>query len=95
MIVRFTVLLVTLCAGISVYAQSTLPDGEGRDIVEDVCNSCHGLNNITDSGRSKAQWQRVVSQMLILGAPLAEYEVDIVVDYLAKNFENDPEPSTE
>ncbi len=89
MMVRSVLLvLILLCAGRFVNAQSNLPDGEGRDIVEDVCNSCHGLNNITESRHSNAQWQRVVSQMMILGAPIAEYEVDIVVEYLSKNFGN-------
>ena len=95
MTVRFSVLLVLLCIQVPVFAQSTLPEGEGRDIVEDVCNTCHGLNNITDSRRSKAQWQRVVSQMLIMGAPLADYEVDTVVDYLAKNFGSETKPSAD
>lgn len=91
---RLAVLLFALlCIDTPVFAQSTLPEGEGRDIVEDVCSTCHGLINITDSRRSKAQWQRVVSQMLILGAPLAEYEVDTVVDYLSKNFGNESKPS--
>ena len=72
-----------------VYAQSTLPEGEGRDIVEDVCSTCHGLINITDSKRTHEQWQYVVSTMIAQGAPLEDYEIKTVVDYLSRNFGKD------
>jgi hypothetical protein len=96
MLIRFALSLIALsCVYIPVYAQSTLPEGEGRDIVEDVCIACHGLINITNSRRSETQWQHTVSQMIVLGAPLAEYEVDIVVEYLSKNFGKEVKPSGE
>jgi hypothetical protein len=41
---------------------------------------------MTDSNRTSEQWRSVVSQMMTQGAPLQDYEVDTVVDYLAKNF---------
>lgn len=69
-----------------VFSQSVLPEGEGSDIVEDVCAMCHDLTNITDSNRSPEQWRFVVNQMMMQGAPLQDYEVGTVVDYLSKNF---------
>jgi hypothetical protein len=92
-------LIFFVCVLSPVIAQDTLPDGEGRDIVEDVCSQCHSLLNITDSKRTPAQWQHVVSQMINQGAPLEEYEIDTVVSYLSKNFgkdntQNDVVPDT-
>ncbi|MGY8813817.1 MAG: c-type cytochrome [Gammaproteobacteria bacterium] len=92
-------LILFVCVVSPVIAQDILPDGEGRDIVEDVCSSCHSLLNITDSKRTPAQWQYVVSQMISQGAPLEEYEIETVVSYLSKNFgkdtmRNDVEPDT-
>ncbi len=69
-----------------VISQTALPEGEGSDIVDDVCTMCHDLTNITDSSRSPEQWRFVVNQMVMQGAPLQDYEIDIVVDYLSNNF---------
>jgi hypothetical protein len=87
MIIRpaYVMLLAFLLVPV-VNSQSELPEGEGRLIVEDVCTRCHDLVNITDSRRSKEQWQHIVSQMIMQGSPLEEYEVDTVVEYLSKNF---------
>jgi hypothetical protein len=82
-------LVFFVCVTSPVIAQDALPDGEGRDIVEDVCSQCHSLLNITDSKRTAAQWQYVVSQMIAQGAPLEDYEIDTVVSYLSKNFGKD------
>jgi len=70
----------------SVNAQVDLPDGEGRDIIEDVCVECHSLSNITDSKRTIGQWRYIVAQMIAQGAPLEEYEIETVINYLSKNF---------
>ena len=82
-------LICCVCVLSPVIAQDALPDGEGRDIVEDVCSQCHSLLNITDSKRTPAQWQYVVSQMITQGALLEEYEIKTVVSYLSKNFGKD------
>ena len=83
---RFIFLGLAFVAAVPVFAQSVLPEGEGSEIVEDVCTMCHDLTNITDSNRTSEQWRSVVSQMMTQGAPLQDYEVDTVVDYLAENF---------
>lgn len=67
------------------HAQS-LPEGEGREIVADVCSQCHGLVYITDSRRTAAQWQYIVSMMIALGAPLQPEEIGPVIQYLVENL---------
>lgn len=71
--------------GTSVQGQS-LPEGEGRQVVADTCSQCHELSFVTDTRRTQGQWQYIVSMMIDMGAPLAEDQVEVVVDYLAKNF---------
>jgi hypothetical protein len=82
----FVSLILFLFNSQNVFSQSALPEGEGSDIVEDVCTMCHDLTNITDSNRSPEQWRFVVNQMVMQGAPLQDYEVDTVVEYLSNSF---------
>lgn len=78
-------LITCLCLVTGVQSQS-LPEGEGRQIVADTCGQCHELGIVTATRRTRGQWQYVVSNMVSMGAPLAEDQVDTVVTYLAKNF---------
>lgn len=66
----------------------TLPEGSGSEIVQARCASCHGLNLITNSGYSRAEWISVFSTMVTLPTD----QVDVVADYLAKNFPEKPRP---
>ncbi|MBI2815541.1 MAG: hypothetical protein HYX72_01235 [Acidobacteria bacterium] len=63
-----------------------LPEGKGKDYVASVCQQCHGLEAITSSRRSLDEWRMVVNDMVSQGAPLQDDEVEIVSEYLAKNF---------
>src|SRR5581483_5209807 len=53
-----------------------LPEGKGKDYVASVCTQCHGLE----------EWRIVVNDMVSNGAALDDDEVEIVSQYLAKNF---------
>ena len=65
---------------------TALPAGKGKVIVERTCVSCHAIKVVTTKRASKEQWSTIVDQMLSKGADLNDDEVEIVVDYLAKNF---------
>ncbi len=65
---------------------SGLPEGKGKEIVERVCQQCHGLEAITSSHRTQQEWRDVVNEMISNGATLQDSEVDVVAEYLAKNF---------
>lgn len=80
------VLAIGAMSGNSVAAEDGLPAGEGKDVVEAVCADCHGLSYVTDARKTREQWQRLVTMMFDQGAPLEEYEIDIVVTYLADHF---------
>lgn len=84
--VKGVVLAVLLCGMPLATAQSSLPEGEGKQIVMDVCTQCHSLDYVTDSNRPEIQWTYLVDMMRSLGAPLADDEVNVVVTYLVRHF---------
>ncbi|MBV8730451.1 MAG: hypothetical protein JO336_11660 [Acidobacteriia bacterium] len=82
------------CVSVSIASaqqeRAKLPPGNGRKIVETTCASCHGLDVITSKNYSKERWQSVVDEMIAQGAALNKREVARVVEYLAKNFGEQP-----
>jgi mono/diheme cytochrome c family protein len=74
---------------------TALPPGKGKVIVERTCASCHAIKVVTSKKASKEQWSTIIDQMLSKGADLNDDEVEIVVDYLSKNFgaSKDPAPA--
>ena len=66
-------------------AQS-LPDGEGRRLVQDICGSCHDLVIVTSVEATESGWRAIVQRMLELGAVASDSEVETMVTYLAEAF---------
>jgi mono/diheme cytochrome c family protein len=87
--------LITLFAGAALAAVQTqsLPEGEGKKLVELQCSGCHGLNIVTIQHQDRDKWSAVVRRMVDFGTPLTAREVTIAVDYLAKNFGPLPPPA--
>src|SRR5690348_1259250 len=66
-----------------------LPDGAGKEQVEKYCTPCHQLNNIpTSGGYTRQGWHELISTMVAL----PKDQADLVVDYLAKHFPEQPRP---
>ena len=63
-----------------------LPDGDGRDILLNVCTQCHDLTRIRRQGRTPEAWLEILDAMLNEGAPLSDQELPVVLRYLARNF---------
>jgi virginiamycin B lyase len=72
--------------------EAQLPDGEGKDIVQTNCGVCHSLNNVTNSGHSPEEWRNTVAMMLNVGAPVPADKVEVVTNYLIKNYPEKPLP---
>ncbi|HXE27501.1 MAG TPA: hypothetical protein VN656_03255 [Stellaceae bacterium] len=72
--------------------QPQLPDGPGKDIVQQSCAGCHSLGRFTNSGYSPEEWKTVIAMMRNVGAPLSPDQVPVVTAYLAKNFPAKPAP---
>jgi len=66
-------------------SQVQLPAGNGSDLVTQKCSLCHGLDRITATTRTRAQWTAIVNRMIYLGAPLTTDETKTIVDYLSTN----------
>lgn len=64
----------------------TLPDGQGKDLVETRCVVCHGLDHITAAKRSPSDWDSVLSRMVFLGAPVSADEKKSIEAYLDAKF---------
>jgi virginiamycin B lyase len=60
-----------------------LPEGEGKELVQTVCFSCHTAVNITNSaGYDQAHWKELFDAMVSLPAAQA----DTMANYLAAHF---------
>jgi len=63
-----------------------LPPGKGKDLVENTCGSCHGLDVVVAQHASRDGWASIVDYMVSRGATGTPEEITTIVDYLAKNF---------
>jgi competence ComEA-like helix-hairpin-helix protein len=67
-------------------AQVDLPEGNGREIVQNICSQCHGLREVVQSRMDAKAWENTVYDMIGRGAPLMEDEIPVVIEYLTKSF---------
>jgi cytochrome c5 len=67
-------------------APVVLPDGDGKNIATENCQACHKLTNLTKAHKDLDEWKDTVQTMIDRGANVPPDKVDILVQYLAKNF---------
>src|SRR6202040_378816 len=71
-----------------------LPDGDAKETVDAACSACHSLTNITNSqGHTPEEWKTTVAMMLNVGAAVPPEQVDMVTNYLIRNFPERPGPA--
>jgi cytochrome c5 len=63
-----------------------LPDGDGKAIATENCQACHKLTNLTKAHKNLDDWKDTVQTMIDRGANVPPDKVDVLVQYLAKNF---------
>jgi cytochrome c5 len=63
-----------------------LPDGDGKAIATENCQACHKLTNLTKAHKNLDDWKETVQTMIDRGANVPADQVDILVQYLSKNF---------
>jgi cytochrome c1 len=80
--VRFLSLLIVAFA----VRASDLPEGKGKDAVENTCADCHSLDRIKTQHLNEEGWNSIIHEMIENGASINSDDVKIIVDYLTKNF---------
>jgi cytochrome c5 len=88
-----TLFLTSVLLAGTLMAIQTLPEGEGKKLVESQCGACHSLEHVTASHQDRDKWNATVRQMVKLGASMEEADIAVAVEYLAKNF--GPPPASE
>jgi mono/diheme cytochrome c family protein len=79
-------LLTTVLAAGTLAAMQSLPEGEGKKVIESQCGSCHTLDRVTRLNQDREKWNATVRQMVTFGASIPEAEIALAVDYLATHF---------
>ncbi len=87
-----TLLVSLLFVALPVLAAETdihLKDGAGMQLVEANCSMCHSLDYIQMNSPflDRKGWEASVNKMIkVMGAPVAEGDVQNIVDYLAAQY---------
>ena len=63
-----------------------LPDGKGKDVVEQVCGACHGVDLVSSRRATKEGWGYIVDDMVSRGASATNEQIQTINEYLTKNF---------
>jgi len=83
---RAALLTSLLAISLTVAQAQDLPPGKGKDLVENTCGSCHGLDVVVAQHATKDGWASIVDYMVSRGASGTPEEIQTIVAYLAKNF---------
>ena len=66
-----------------------LADGDGKQLVEANCVTCHSLDYIPMNAPflNRAGWDGEVHKMIkVMGAPISEDEAARIIDYLSQHY---------
>lgn len=66
-----------------------LKEGPGKDAVQANCATCHSLDYIVMNSvfLDRQGWEGSINKMIkVMGAPVKEQEIPVILDYLAKNY---------
>jgi competence protein ComEA len=66
--------------------KSAFPDGPGKESLEKVCSSCHEIETIIATRRTRIGWQQMNEDMIGRGADGSEEEMAAIVSYLTRFF---------
>ena len=84
---RLTLIVCFLISSLVPLASAQdLPEGKGKDVVDQICSSCHGPDLITSRRASKEEWNDIVGDMISRGASATSEQIQTIKDYLTKYF---------
>jgi competence protein ComEA len=70
----------------SLLTAQDLPEGKGKDVVEQVCGACHGVDLVSSRRATKEGWGYIVDDMVSRGASATNEQIQTINVYLAKNL---------
>jgi len=77
---------LVLLAQVPLAQAQDLPEGKGKDVVEQVCGACHGTDLIGSRRATKQGWSYIVDDMVSRGASASNEQIQTINDYLGKNL---------
>ncbi len=57
----------------------SMPEGEGKAMVTNVCTTCHSLGNIVNTRGDRDEWEQTVNDMIARGAQIFPDEMETIV----------------
>jgi competence protein ComEA len=69
-----------------------MPDGPGKAETQKYCSQCHELNQSLSLKQDRAGWRTTVDKMVAAGMKAPEAEVNLIVEYLSRNYAADDVP---
>jgi hypothetical protein len=82
-------MLTSIFATVPLGAQqpsSEPPAGPGLELIQRSCISCHDIYMITSKRKTPEQWAEVMDLMAARGAEVTPEEMQLIEEYLSKNF---------
>ena len=89
----FRIVLLAAAGALLLAQAQDLPDGKGKDLVLQLCQDCHDTGVIVAQRATRNGWQSIIDSMVERGAGGTKDQLATVVDYLAKNFPQQPDKS--
>ena len=85
---RLLAVLIVLggCMAVAQEEELKLPEGPGKKELERICTKCHDLEGFVHTRNTKQRWENVVDEMVSRGAEGKDEELDLIIEYLGKNF---------
>jgi hypothetical protein len=82
-------MLASIFASVPLWADqapSEPPAGPGLELIQRSCISCHDIYMITTKRKTPQQWADVMDLMAARGAEVTPEEMQIIEEYLSRNF---------
>jgi len=68
------------------FASDQPAHNNARQLFVEACTACHTLDRVRPQRLTADQWRGNIAGMISEGIALTDSEIDLIVDYLAKNF---------
>ena len=65
---------------------ASMPEGEGKQLVANICAGCHDLETVLTQRRNREDWNSTVANMISRGAQIFTDESATIVNYLAEHY---------